>query len=169
MPRKLRLNNKKNYERNRQDQCRHESRLTVSIPLIIFIDTPINTLSQLYPRLDAATLPSGWLEHRNARRNSSLFLSCYRSDLGGAANCNAIFTMTVNMSLKWSITCNGRGISTSSVFGTTNGHIRCIQQLMEILELIKKCKLCCGNSLTDFQQVLHEEEKFTTNIMGMRF
>ena len=40
---------------------------------------------------------------------------------------------------------------------------------MEILDLIKKCKLCCGNSLTDFQQVLHEEEKITTNIMGTRF
>ena len=59
MPRKLRLTQKKNFERKRS--AAHKQ-LTVRIPTVILQKATIKNLVELHRRIDRYGVPKGWVE-----------------------------------------------------------------------------------------------------------
>ena len=95
MARKLRLHQRKNYERKKihkrkelsfvvsiklQDVRvrplsipRQTPQLTLSLPISAYITAPVNDICHLNSRLSVQTLPDGWVRHMDASHSGLIF------------------------------------------------------------------------------------------------
>ena len=73
MPQKLRLAQKKNFERKKSAACHKQ--LTVRIPTVILQKATIKNLVELQQRIDRYGVPKGWVEIADQRSSDSMFLT----------------------------------------------------------------------------------------------
>ena len=153
MPRKLRFYRIKNQERKRKT-------MTVSIPLHLlhtpptfsvhlpissYLNAPVSNLRHLGRRRDRQSLPTGWIEHVDARRNNSLVFSRLISSQFLLET--DTFIVRINHDLSWTLSCHGIRVDTKQcrALTTTPQWITCIFDVIDILSVVQTSRICCGN------------------------
>lgn len=150
MPRKTTFTAKKRHNGSKELQ------FNISFPISLFTMASFNSINQLQTRLARVSLPDGWLEHHGTSPHNSIILSKFINKL--------LYIININQALEWSITCNGYDISGSETFKCCSSQFTNIQYLYDILHIIDNGYPCCGNEITQFKDVITDEEHHQINV-----
>ena len=168
MPRKLKYYQPKNYERKKTHKRKELSfiisipyqliqapqlTLTLSLPISAFVTAPVTDLCHLNTRLSMQSLPNGWVRHMNELHNGLIFSSLSIDSF--ALLPITTFIVKIDCDLKWSLSYNGITVKNQqlSIFGDSQ-QIKCLNDVLILLTSIQASRICCGNPVEEFKQLL---------------
>ena len=154
MPRKLRLTQKKNFERKKS--AAHKQ-LTVRIPTVILQKATIKNLVELQRRIDRYGVPKGWFEIADQRSSDSMFLTRLSEEQA--------IVIKIDHSLHWSVKCCGREVSCNEIEQACE-KIASYDLMKSLLAKLRLYHPCSGIRCKDFNEVLYNNKETMITING---
>lgn len=180
MPRKLKFHQPKNYERRKTHKRKELSfvisirlkdvrvlplsiprqliqtpQLTLSLPISAFVTAPVTDLYHLNTRLSMQSLPDGWIRHMNASHNGLIFSSLSIDSF--ALLPITTFIVKIDCDLKWSLSYNGIKVKNQQLSSFSGSQqIKCLNDVLLLLTSIQASRICCGNPVEEFKQLLDD-------------
>ena len=128
-------------------------KFVVSIPLRIFLSTPILSLHALQTRLQARALPPSWIIAETAMDSLVLYKLRYQPSQPVA---DVLFTVTINPHLWCQIMLCGNYLDPSKheFVSSLPSQISSYIDIIRILESLDACRICIGNNEEKFLSVV---------------
>ena len=128
-------------------------KFVVSIPLSVFLSTPVVSPHALRTRLQTRALPPSWIIAPTA--TDSLVL-CKLRYQPFHSNADVLFTVTINPHLEWRIMLCGNHLDLTKheFLSSLPSRICSFIDLIHVLESLDSCRICIGNSEEKFLSVV---------------
>jgi len=129
-------------------------KFVVSLPVSIYLSTPVVSLQALQARLQKRALPPSWVL-APASTVDSLVLCKLRYDSSHSI-VDVLFTVTINVHLGWCVMLCGNLLDqTKNEFLSSLPNSICsFCDLVQLLESLDSCRICMGNSEEKFLNVV---------------
>ena len=153
--RKLRFDQRKNYERKKNQAVA----LTISLPLSLYKSLPTTSPITLFTRLrSTGSLGNGWMTTDQPIDDPALSVSqscvLYKMSLHRSLPF-VLFTLTVNNDSTWTLmVCESQvKIEQSSLFSEVPHYLRSVDDVVGLLSMLNQSKFCIGNKDTKFLEL----------------
>ena len=157
--RKLRFDQRKNYERKKYGlhiriplkKLKKPTKLVVSLPIAVYSSTPVPELSVLYSRLKHTITP-GWSLAHTARSSLVLYkLQLLSSDLPSVT-----FSICIDEECRWRLMLGDKEINKEDcdMLSKYPCVLGCVDDVLLLLKGIDGSSLCVGNSDDRFSELV---------------
>jgi len=136
-----------------------KSSLPLSLPLSAYLTAPVSDLNLLYHRISTQKLPDGWITHSFKQSDDgSLFLSSVPAIDSSTLIATTTFVVKVDRDLKWSLSYHGILVQNNQcdVLSVIPPKVSCVQDILTLLNTIQNSRMCSGNSVEDFEQIVEQ-------------
>ena len=127
----------------------------LSLPLSAYLTAPITDLKHLSSCLASQSLPAGWIEHIDARQNNCLIFASFTIS-SSLLTATATFIVKVDDAFHWTVSCHRIQLEAEQcqALAAIPQRITCASDLMTLLSVVHASRICCGNPVEDFQELV---------------
>lgn len=129
----------------------------MSLPLSVFLDVPVTTLTCLKRYLRGQSLPDGWTEYSDSTTctGGSLIFTKLTIKLP-LLSASASFLVKVDEELKWTLSCHGAlvDIEQCGVLDGVPCQLNTARAVLDLLATLQESQICCGNPVRDFKALV---------------
>ena len=112
----------------------------VSLPLTAYTNAPVANRRNLDDRVRLTTLPTGWSVASDSGSETTL----YKVQCTSAPHCILTSSIVIHDNLTWTLTMGSTPVIPSLIPSAPSAFI-CLQQVVDLLIMVDKSKLCIGN------------------------
>ena len=138
--------------KKKKRERKHQAGLQISLPISLYLKSPVSGLEVLKEKINVYGLPSGWTEQ--STNNKLVVLN--------VCGKNTVKLVTVNQSLVLELYVDGQVIRTNDLEWACKipSKASSIHDLLIVLNLLKRSHVCKGNELEEFTDVTNAESQY---------